>query len=301
MVAADNRVLGMYKCKSGGGNCKFHLMGGAKAQARLTWTRGMSLSLLDKYAEPSGITGDKCNAFDTCSTCIGATAGALACGWCTEDVIYANASAAKFQCAGWEAGATHGWKCYGQFRTATCHDYCCATDGSGCSECAAGQSGFPTKDMCDQSCSPTPPSDFPCTFDGIYRGLEVDLGYSAGEWTANFNKTSSKAAFSFHGSRISPGSYSYSGSLRCSPESNTVPLAQGGTFALTLTNKTVLHGRYAVGGNQVETEGLNWALAELGSTIPPFSLDSAMLGINASVFGYTKCASYKTGVCTFHA
>ena len=80
-----------------------------------------------------------------------------------------------------------------------------------------------------------------------------------------------------------------------------MPLSQAGTFALTLTNKTVLHGRYAMGGNQAETEGLNWALSELGSTIPPFSFTSAMLGVNATVFGYTKCASYKAGVCKFHA
>ena len=81
MVATSNRVLGMYKCKSDDKNCKFHLIGGVKAQAHLEWTRGMSLSLLDRYAEPSAVTCDKCNAFSSCSSCIGATSGALACGW----------------------------------------------------------------------------------------------------------------------------------------------------------------------------------------------------------------------------
>lgn len=305
MVATANRVLGMYKCKSDSKNCKFHLATPteSKVQAHLTWTRGMSLSLLDRYTEPAATTGDKCNAFSSCSTCIGATAGNLACGWCTEPVIYGNASGApKFQCAGWEAGASHGWKCYGQFRTATCTDYCCgAGENGGCGECPAGKTGFPTKDMCDSSCAPTPPTDFPCDFDGIYRGLEIDLGYQPGEWLASFNKTTGKATFKYDGFRSHPGTYSYSGALRCTPESDKVPLSQAGTFALTLTNKTVLHGRYAMGGNQAETEGLNWALSELGSTIPPFSFTSAMLGVNATVFGYTKCASYKAGVCKFHA
>jgi len=302
MVAASNRVLGMYKCKSDGQNCKFHLATGVKAQAHLTWTRGMSLSLLDKYTEPAAVTGDKCNAFSSCATCIGATAGALACGWCTEPVIYGNASAApKFQCAGWEAGQSHGWKCYGQFRTATCTDYCCgAGENGGCGACPTGKSGFPTKQMCDASCAPTPPSDFPCDFDGIYRGLEIDLGYQEGEWLAHFNKSSGNATFKYSGFRTHAGSYSYAGALRCTPESDKVPLAQGGTFSLKLTNGTVLYGRYVAGGNQAETEGLNWALGELGSTIPPFSFDSAMLGVNATVYGYTKCASYKAGVCKFH-
>ena len=302
MVATANRVLGMYKCKGSGANCKFHLAP-LKTQAHLTWTRGMSASLAERYTEPSAVTGDKCNAFSSCDTCIGATAGNIACGWCTEPVIYGNASAApKFQCAGWEAGAAHGWKCYGQFRTATCTDFCCDSNGGGCSECAAGKSGFPTKDMCESTCPAHPPTDFPCDFDGVYRGLEIDLGYQEGEWLADFNKSSGKASFKYYGFRTHPGSYSYEGKLRCTPDQDgKLPLAQAGTFALTLTNQTVLHGRYSMGGNQAETEGLNWALAELGSTIPPFSFDAAMLGVNASVFGYTKCASYKAGVCKFHA
>lgn len=300
MSAASNKVVGFYKCKSDANNCRFSLAPLVeKVPAHLIWTRGMSLSLLGKYKEPSAVTGDKCNAFSSCSTCIGATAGGLACGWCTEPVIYGNSSAASYQCAGWESGAAHGWKCYGQFRTATCTDYCCNTNG-GCSECAEGVSGFPTKDMCDASCSPQPPSDFPCDFDGIYRGLEIDLGYKPGEWLAHFNKTSGNATFKYFGFRSAPGTYEYSGALRCTPDSDKVPLAQQGIFSLTLTNKTVLHGRYTTGGNQAETEGLNWALAEKGSTIAPISWDAAMLGVNATVFGYTKCASYKAGVCKFH-
>jgi len=301
MVTENNHVLGMYKCKSDAKNCKFHLAA-KKTQADLQWTRGMSLSLLDKYSAPAVTTGDKCNAFDSCATCIGATAGDLACGWCTEPVIYANATkATKYQCAGWESGQSHGWKCYGQFRTATCTDYCCQ-DGGGCGECAAGKSGFPTKQMCEasQTCGATP-KDYPCDFDGVYRGLEIDLGYQEGEWLANFNKTSGNATFKYAGFRSSKNGYSYTGHLRCTPSSDKVPITQEGTFKLTLANSTVLHGRYSTGGNQVETEGLNWALSELGSTIPPISFGAAMLGVNATFTGYTKCASYKAGVCKFNA
>ena len=61
----------------------------------------------------------------------------------------------------------------------------------------------------------------------------------------------------------------------------------------------MLYGIYATGSNQAETVGLSWALSEVGSTLPPVGWDAAMLGVNATVFGYTKCADYKKGICIF--
>jgi hypothetical protein len=268
MTAASNKVLGMYKCKAG--NCKFHLP--AKPVPPIT-------SLV---AAPMG---DACNQYDSCKTCIGASSGSITCGWCTEPVEYINASSpSKYQCAGWASGESHPWKCYGQFRIATCTDYCCDDASGTCKECDDGHSGSPTKALCEAGCSPSGPKWYNCSFDGSYRGLEVDLGYIAGEWTAHFQKNTSHAKFEFL-----PTGYSYEGDLKCRP----TPSGKDGAFKLTLTNNTVLYGIYADGNVQAETTGLSWALSELGSTLPPASWDAAMLGLNATVYGYTKCADWK--------
>jgi hypothetical protein len=277
MTAASHKVLGMYKCKSDSKNCKFHLP--TTPPIDMVESRGRALQS----------TGDKCNAYSDCKTCLAATAGDLTCGWCTTPVEYINVTSAKYQCAGWQVGQHHQWKCYGQFRTATCHDYCCDNDSGKCSECSAGKTGLPTPDMCASSCKPGPSPYGACGFNGTYRGLEIDLGYLGGEWTADFNVTSQMAKFTF----LKTG-YSYSGKIGC-----TALDKDDGAFQLTLTNGTKLYGIYATGSNQAETVGLSWALSQLGSTVPPLGWDSAMLGTNATVFGYTKCADYKAGICKF--
>jgi len=274
MTATSDKVLGMYKCKSDSTNCKFHLKNTPVA------SRGRALQ---------SATGDKCNAYMDCKSCLSATAGDLTCGWCTTPVEYVNVTGAKYQCAGWQSGQHHQWKCYGQFRTASCHDYCCDTSSGTCSECSEGKTGYPTTSMCAASCKPGPSPYGKCGFNGTYRGLEIDLGYLAGEWVAVFNETGQTAKFTYQKT-----GYTYEGKIGCQALDN-----DDGTFQLTLTNNTVLYGIYATGSNQAETVGLSWALSEVGSTLPPVGWDAAMLGVNATVFGYTKCADYKKGICIF--
>ena len=277
MTGSSDKVLGMYKCKDDHKNCKFHLP-----------TTGM-VEDARRLQETTTPTGDKCNANMDCKTCLAATAGDLTCGWCTTPVEYVNVTGAKYQCAGWQSGEHHQWKCYGQFRTASCHDYCCDTDTGTCAECGAGKTGLPTQDMCVAGCKAGPSPYGKCGFNGTYRGLEIDLGYLSGEWRAEFNESAQTAKFSF----LKTG-YSYSGKIGC-----TALDKDDGAFQMTLTNGTKLYGIYATGSNQVETVGLSWALSQLGSTVPPLGWESAMLGTNASVFGYTKCADYKKGICQF--
>jgi hypothetical protein len=73
-----------------------------------------------------------------------------------------------------------------------------------------------------------------------------------------------------------------------------------GDFKLKLTNGTTLYGLYDTkGGAQPETQGLTLAFSNIGMVVPPTDFRSAMPGLNASVYGYTKCADYKKGVCKF--
>ena len=71
-------------------------------------------------------------------------------------------------------------------------------------------------------------------------------------------------------------------------------------FELKLTNGSTLHG--ICGHNdqaQAETVGLYWGLSNYPLPKAPTSWDSAMLGRNASVYTYWKCADYKAGTCVF--
>ena len=112
-----------------------------------------------------------------------------------------------------------------------------------------------------------------------------DLGQNVRAATFSVYTKSTTANFTFV-----PTGYSYAGELQCRNEKDPTKLAEEGDFKLKLTNGTNLYGIYKQGGNQAETEGLSWALSNLNMTAPPTSFESAMPGLNASVYGYTKCA-----------
>ena len=303
MPATAHRVLGMTKCKSDAKNCAFHLISSYKTHEPIVYARGMSYSFL-KAMGAGDETGDECNQFASCDTCIESKLLSAKCGWCSEDVVYPNATAAKARCAGWAEGKARGWVCYGQFRTESCTDWCCNHGTSQCEPCAPGQSGMPTKELCEgPKDAPTcgaEPKWFNCSLDGLYRGLQIDLGYLAGEWTAAFAKATGKANFTFLPTPASGKAASLEGRLQCRPRAGKTTFDQEGEFKLTLADGSARLGLYSAAGDQAETTGLALALAEKGSTVPPATFDAAMLGTNATMYAYTKCASYKKGVCLFH-
>ena len=304
MKTATDKVFGMSKCQAK--NCAFHLPTGlppvpiktsalpaVSAEAEID---AVNFDVAAAFAGKSAAT-DKCNVFPTCNKCIGATAGGLNCGWCTTAVQYNDSSAPKYQCAGSKAGTASGWTCYGVYRTLSCYDYECDPLSKTCKQATPGSGGipFPTKASCDKSCgSPSPWRR--CSLEGIYRGIQIDLNYGAGEWDATFSvyTKSTTANFTFV-----PTGYSYAGELQCRNVKDPTKLSSEGDFKLKLSNGTDLYGIYKQGGNQAETEGLSWALSNLNMTVPPTSFESAMPGLNASVYGYTKCAGYKKGICIF--
>lgn len=277
MTTTGQMLIGMYKCKDDAKNCKFHLPTNTTA-LKATSSRKLFSAAVDAPAT------DPCNAFSTCGGCVGQSTGGQSCGWCLGELHY-NGTKVTSQCAGWVAGHGTGWKCYGTFGFA-CPEYYECTSGQ-CSK-TADPSKFPSKKLCDANCG-SPYGT--CDLDGIYRGLQIDINYGFGEWRAVFNKTNQTATFSFPAT-----GYWYSGKMACKKPSST---STSGILMLTLTNSTVLYGLYTTGSDQVETTGLSLAMANLGAVGAPADFDSAMEGLDAQVFGYTKCASYKSATCKF--
>jgi len=303
MLTSTDKVFGLTKCK-GDPNCAFHLPAvpatvevEASGEAETVNAHTFDVAAAFGVSAGNPFATDKCNQFDTCAKCVGATVGGLACGWCTTPVHYNDSSKPTYQCSGSKAGTASGWTCYGVYRTLSCYDWQCDPVAKKCSPVEPGSVGpaYPTNTSCSKACtSPTPWSM--CNLNGVYRGIQIDLNYPKGEWDANFKiySTYSTANFTFV-----PTGYSYGGKIQCRNLDDPKKVVSDGEFQLTLTNGTVLHGIYHEAGNQAETEGLSWALSNLNMTSPPTDFKSAMPGLNASVYAYTKCADYKKGVCKF--
>ena len=285
MTTATDRVFGLFKCKDDA-NCVFHLPTGITPKLAALASREIEAS-----------NGDECNQFSSCNSCIGATVGGNTCGWCTTKVVYNDSSTPTFQCAGSRTGQASGWTCYGVYRTLSCYDYACDPVAQQCKEVDPSSPGvkYPTRGSCEQACGAPSPWKR-CPFDGAYRGLQVDLNYPFGEWMANFSASSNFTTASF---TFVPTQYSYAGTIECRNVKDPTMLDTKGEFKLALSNGTNLYGIYQDGGDQPETSGLAWAVSNVNMTAPPEDFSSAMPGLNASVFGYTKCASYKKAVCKF--
>ena len=87
--------------------------------------------------------------------------------------------------------------------------------------------------------------------------------------------------------------------MLCKNSADPGAISKSGDLKLTLTNGTTLYGLYEDGGTQAETEGLYITFSDIGISDPPNGWDTAMLGNNASVYTYWKCAEYKAGICIF--
>jgi hypothetical protein len=317
MTTTTDKVFGLAKCASGqtaDPNCKFHLpkkpvpievevTGEVEARTFDVDAAFSAPVAAARSATRAAVSAgnpfatDVCNQFSSCSTCVGATVGSVACGWCTTKVQYNDSSPPKYQCSGSKSGTASGWTCYGVYRTLSCYDYACDPVGKTCKQVAPGTGGpaYPSKAACDKECTvPTPWEK--CSFDGIYRGIQIDLNYPKGEWDADFVQYSKYTTANF---TFVPSGYKYGGTVLCRNKADPSKISTDGDFKLSLSNGTVLYGIYHQGGNQAETEGLTWGLSNFNVTVPPESFKSAMPGLNASVYGYTKCASYKKGVCKF--
>jgi hypothetical protein len=297
MVTATDKVLGMMRCKDDI-NCHWHLPPTPPSPL-------LSMIYMPPTPAPKAFeSADACNQYLSCDDCIGkSVAGGNVCGWCSTPVHYLNGSqpTGPHQCAGHRQSVSTGWTCYGTFRTISCSDFVCDPVIKQCTKATtpSGPGHYPTKDACDKACGggPSPPPYQPCVdFNGVYRGIQIDLNYGKGEWDATFSQTSTTPPQTTATFEFVPTSYTYSGTMTC----QTGKTQGEGDFKLKLTNGTTLYGLYDTkGGAQPETQGLTLAFSNIGMVVPPTDFRSAMPGLNASVYGYTKCADYKKGVCKF--
>jgi hypothetical protein len=236
----------------------------AEMQIGVTLTKAVPIEM-EAYRDDVSVdasSSDPCNPYTTCGSCIGVRTGGKTCGWCNGNLSY-HGVATQAKCAGRD-NATAEWTCTGKFQTSSCGDY--------------------------QSCG----------LHGQHRGLEIDEEYEIGEWDASFtpvNEDYDQASFVFM-DPTKGATPVYTGKIACLAErcdqGMEVPLK------LTLTNGTIIKGMCGYGDQaQAETTGLYLALSDFGLSEPPTSWDSAMIGNNASVFTYWKCADYKKGICIF--
>merc|ERR1712048_1013646 len=72
MTTAGQKLLGMYKCKEGGKNCKFHLPKPTPPPVEVI-----------EVIEVSTLVSDPCQAFTTCDKCVNQVVGQTICGWCS--------------------------------------------------------------------------------------------------------------------------------------------------------------------------------------------------------------------------
>jgi uncharacterized protein YegL len=218
--------------------------------------------------EPEAAVADPCNPYATCDSCIGQRSKGFLCGWCNGTLSYGGQTTGA-KCSG--TSATQGnttWTCKGIYQT---------TD-----------------------CGPIPGD---CGLEGTYRGLRIDVGYSAGEWSANFSKAAQtlsgvdqRASFKFLDPVGNP--VAYDGQLHCSAKCGQA--SDKTPFTLKLSNGTTLAGMCGYTKlAQAETTSLMWALSELPLTTSPTSWEESMFNTNATVYSYWKCAGYKAGICKF--
>ena len=101
----------------------------------------------------AALTGsDPCNAYATCSACVGTTVGKQICGWCSGDLEY-NGTKATSHCSGWDGSAQKSWKCYGDYSTGTCPSYFKCDAGSGsCSHTDDPSGAYPDQKTCEDAC-----------------------------------------------------------------------------------------------------------------------------------------------------
>jgi hypothetical protein len=259
-----------------GKSCRFHLPANTTAHRRLGLATVRAAPSIFGTAAPLAVSpapvdagngSDSCNAFSTCSTCIGAHVSGKTCGWCTGEVHYGPITSA-YKCAGKDDGSSSAkFTCTGHYQTTSCDE----------------------------------PGD--CGLEGVYRGLRIDNGYEFGEWAATF--TTANGSASEHARIVSydingKETAAVEGKLQCTQKCKASSGFKGSNFTLTTSAGQIIHGICGYTDQvQAETTGLMWALSAQGVPTPPPDFDTAMNSTNATVYTYYRCSEYKKGICEF--
>jgi len=244
----------------------------------------------------------------------------LDCGWCSPDpAVYGNGSEAT-QCMD---HTSSGWNCFHQYSHDGCvAGYTCDPSRGLCVQAAPGEGD--TLENCEEACSlapsPTPKyscnaESFTCELDdsasteqsacdsacadetpaeliGLWRGLNVQTGFTVGEWVMNFTQTS--VSWGIYGDPVMVTA--------------DVSIIAPSTLQLSVTagadDGTVLIATYTNPGYPTgpETQGMSIAIQKSGThQAPPQNTVDAMGNQLFNVFVMLKCNSWGTSGCDFSA
>jgi len=198
----------------------------------------------NKYA------ADDCFPNPTCELCI----KQHLCGWCSTPVIGGNGA----QCAGFANGSTP-FICQGTYQTVTCLVPTTGTASTGPRPTTStGTTTLTTTSTTGSSTTgphPGPPVR------GFWRGLEVNAGYSTGEWNFTFTDTN----VTVHG----PDKTFFAGNVYSSTNELNIVVTEGDAKGKTF------YGIFELGEGPA-THFLSYAISPSGATASPKSWGVAM-------------------------
>jgi len=224
---------------------------------------------------------DFCMNFTTCEPCIAQPT----CGWCSNDVVYLDGTRGK-NCAGFNPDSSKKpFLCSGSFSSNDCvtapKTYECEPRSKTCVESRPGF-GFDFA-TCNATCNrPLPPAQnvTPIALQGEWRGIQIQNGYTVGEFKATFGQTNAV---------ISKDSTVLIGGDVQSVEDQI----------WIQTEKGLLKGRWQI-VNGPETKIIGLAFGIPGGEVP-FDFGEAMTKEGYSEFFFLSCLpqKYEAGICVF--
>eukprot|EP01125_Pyxidicula_operculata_P007231 TRINITY_DN245_c0_g1_i1.p1 TRINITY_DN245_c0_g1~~TRINITY_DN245_c0_g1_i1.p1 ORF type:complete len:575 (+),score=120.32 TRINITY_DN245_c0_g1_i1:85-1809(+) len=178
-------------------NCLFHIFNSFQKFNALSNNVNNQIS---KKREVSQID-DPCQKYPDCHTCIAAPEN---CGWCSVPVLYNNTIVGS-NCAGVNTTISPRINCTGTFSTVDCNpitttsitttttttsttgaptaqNYYCDPINNQCIQAANGTLPY---DVCNAECTMVPIVP-PVLQQKYFRGLEIDMTYTQGEWRVYF-------------------------------------------------------------------------------------------------------------------
>jgi hypothetical protein len=265
----------------------------------------------------NGVCADSCSQYQDCTDCLNPKDPALNCGWCSPTPAVAIPSMTPLtRCMD---HTSKGWLCPDLYMKTGCvAGYVCNHTTGQCNLGPPGEGGH--KDKCEESChppAPPPPPQFVCNATtlqceqaprhgqstkqgcdatcgkrtpselvGLWRGLDVQAGFSVGEWVMNF--TNSSVTWGPIGS---PALYSAE-----------VAMLGPQHLELTLSNGDVRLATYSKAGwpTGPETWSLSIAVQSQDSHVaPPDNLPGDALGqAGLDVYVFHGCHEYHQ-LCNF--
>jgi len=206
---------------------------------------------------------DHCFPYTTCETCIAQPF----CGWCSTPVIGGNGA----QCAGFSpTNGSSPFICVGTYQTTTC--IVPTTASSQTSTASTGSTGtHSTSTGTTGTTGTTGPQPKPVVA-GTWRGLQINSGYVAGEWTFTF--------LGDNATIIGPNNWRASGTILSSVTEMDIVIIE--SSATDLVGKT-LYGIYEQDFGPA-CLFLTWGVGPSTSRVPPANWGAAMKDITGKVW-----------------